>query len=227
MSRYVQSPAMATDPLIFSVGHYLGPLHLPDADPVHQVRRGPYVEELPEQRFVVWALAQGLADRLDGTPWTRDVVIEIAGRAGVADPGAVVDGLLADDLLAEVAPEPAAARRFGSAYQLQPLMLGLGNTPDEPRRYGIGLGAEPVVTVTRTVYGLWERGHRGENLWQACESVAGVERDAGVTDPELTDPERVMAGLLTSLHHLTSTTAGFLDVAPARWPRLTAGAADD
>ena len=203
-------------PLIFSIGHYLGALvgSAEEGDRVHQVRRGADIEELPEERFLVWAVAQGSADEKHDMPWTRAAVEEFAAKTGVADPATVLDGLLADGLAAQTSPG-AAAREFALTHQLHPLMLGLGNTSEEPWLYGIGFGNQPVLKVTRAVYGMWEWAHRDLNLWHACESFAEVERDSGGADPELTDPQQVLDGLLDGLHNLTATTAGYLDVAPS------------
>lgn len=202
----------APPPLVFSIGHYLGALVAsPDeGGRVHQVRRGADIEELTEDRFRVWAVAQGSAEQQD-TPWTRSVVEDFSVKAGVADPGPVVSELLAAGLLAEVAPD--APREFALRHQLRPLMLGLGNSSDEPWLYGIGFGSQPVLKVTREVYGLWEWAHRDENLWHACETFAEVESGSGGTEPELTDPARVLDGLLSGLHNLTATTAAYLDIA--------------
>jgi hypothetical protein len=210
----------ATEPLILSIGHYLGPLYVPDSEParVHQVRRGPNIDELPETDFIVWALAQGLADKLDDTTWTRAVVEETAQQAGIEHPAEVVDRLLADEYLVEV--DPADAREFALRYQLRPLMLGLGNSPEEPWLYGIGFGDQPVLKVSRAVYSLWEWAHLDGNLWDACETFSEVEQEAGGKDKELTDPQRVLSGLVAGLHHLTSTAAAYLDIAQSRLASL-------
>ncbi len=227
----------AAELLIVSIGHYLGPLHVPKAptpsmrnardsapspnsDParVHQVRRGPNIDELPESQFIVWALAQGLADKLDGTRWTRAVVEQTVQQAGIDNAAEIVDQLLADEYLVEV--DPADGHDFALRYQLHPLMLGLGNSPEEPWLYGLGFGDQPVLKVSRAVYSLWEWAHLDGNLWDACETFSDVEQQAGGKDPELTDPQRVLTGLLAGIHHLTSAAAAYVDVAQSRLASL-------
>lgn len=144
------------------------------------------------------------------------MVERFARKARVGNAREIMDGLLANELVVEVTPGTPQAREFSLRHQLHPLMLGLGNSPQKPWLYAIGFHNHPMLTVRRGVYSLWEWAHRDDNLWEACETFAEVEKEAGGIAPELTDPQRVLTGLLAQLHRLTSSTAVYLDVSQGR-----------
>ncbi|SFQ22475.1 hypothetical protein [Actinomadura madurae] len=200
-------------PLIFPIGHSMGEVG-DGPERAHVIRRGGDLVEVDRRRFELWRLARGKKGEEPGRRgWTRRVVEREARRLGVADPAAIVDGLVADGLIAELVPDRKAAHRFALAYHLHPLMLGLGNTRLEPWLYGIGFGEEPVLRVRRDLFSIWEWAPGDDNLWKACQAYADVEVTAGGTDRDHTDPRRVLMRLVKSLHLFTSASAAYLDVA--------------
>ena len=200
---------------VFPVGHYGGSFPLDTVTPLrcHEVRRGQDVLELTEEQYTVWSAAHGWPDAASRRPWTAQRVVEAASGRGVADPGRVLAQLLAEGLLAQVAPGHVAERDFARGHRLLPLMLGLGNSPVEPGLYTIGLFGRPVVRVTRPIFALWEWAHLDANLWEACQTFAHLERVSGGTDPETTDPMFVLHDLLGTLHLLLAANAACVDVA--------------
>ena len=161
-----------------------------------------------DDHFGVWALAHGLSSRLDTTPWTRTAVEAAAAEAGMAKPGRIFDALLERGVIVEVRDVAEFARR----YRMQSLMVGLGNTPDEPLRNGIGLpGLAPAVLVPLKTYELWEWGHLGNSLWHACEMLAEVGRETTPDDPDQSDPERILDRALDSLRTLVAHNVAYLD----------------
>lgn len=206
------------DQLVLPVGQFFGTFHptAGSSDRYHRVRIGADVWELDDQRFTVWALAHGLGDRLaDGQPWTRNTLFASANdqlAAGEAEP--LLRELLAEGLATEVRPAGPDAVEFARRHRLGARMIGLGNSPDQPWLYGIGFFDHPVVTVTRSVYDLWERCSSGENLWTMCEALANEERQAGGTDPDLVDPQRMLAGFLGTIHQLLTTSVVYLEPLP-------------
>ncbi len=168
----------------------------------------------------VWACAHGVPDQLEaGRPWTREALLE-AVRAHLpdADVATIIDDLLGRDVLAEVNPGTQQAIDFASKYRLIPLMLGLGNTPEEPWEYRIGLVSAPLVSVSGTVYHMWEWSHLYKSLWDSCRKLAKIRE--GHTDPPATaeqrDPEAILTEILGSLHHLLAPGCAYLDV-PHDW----------
>lgn len=216
MHAMATKKAPKTSTLIFPVGHYMGPFHPGPGEPVkhHTVRVGWQTPKLhDDDEYGVWAIAHGVVRRLDTTPWTRAVVEDTVRNAGVDEPARIVDALLERGLLAEVTPGTPQAVEFANAYRVQSLMVGLGNTPDEPLLTGIGLpGLPPAVRVEPFSAELWEWGHIFPNLWGVCTMFTEVNAEMEQPDAD-TDPESVLTRLLNSLHLLIAPNAMYLDAA--------------
>jgi hypothetical protein len=116
--------------------------------------------------------------------------------------------LTARGLLTEVA-DPV---EFAVRHRLVPLALGLGNTPAEPWLFTAGLLHQPVVAMTGALYDLWQWAHLSPDLWTACHETAAVAVQAGMTDPEQTDPARVLDGALESVPPLLAARVACFDV---------------
>jgi hypothetical protein len=68
-----------------------------------------------------------------------------------------------------------------------------------------------VIRVDRPVFELWAWSGTEPDLWHACESFAAGEVAAGGTEPEVTEPDRVLDGFLGTLHGLLSAQAAYVD----------------
>lgn len=204
-----------TAALLLPIGEFFGTFHpvAGSTERYHRVRLGSEVWELDDQRFTLWALAHGATGRPVDEPWTT-----AAARAAAAaqlpdvDPGPLLEGLLTEGLAVEVADDDAV--EFARRHRLGTRMLGLGNSADEPWLWSIGFYDHPFVTVTRTVYDLWERGPSGESLWTMCQSLAEEEREAGGTDADLVDPQRLLAAFLRAVHPLLAASVVYLEPKP-------------
>lgn len=213
----MSAPTPLDAPLLFPVGLYLGVHHSPagDGPPVQVVRVGSKMRRLTGPQFAVWALAHGVTDPAEHRDRTRSTVAEASRRAGVADPDPLIDAFLADGALAEVTPGSPDAVEFARTHRMVPLMLGLGNTADDPALFRVGF-SEPVVGMNADLYDLFLWSHLEVHLWAACDEAAAVEKELGSDDPELTDPHQVLAGLLTALHSMLVGHAVYLDPVPRR-----------
>jgi hypothetical protein len=195
--------------MILPVGHYTGAEHPPgpgrtrplgSAGRTIRIGRS-RVSFTDDEPFLVWAAAHRPPGDL-GAPWGR---AEIAAASKVADPEPVIDQLLEDGLLVEVTDVESFARR----HKAVPILIALGNTPEEPDRYGIGLyGLDPVVTVSPLVYELWQWGTISVSVWAVCEAFAiansratGVPIAAG----------SVLAEFVAALPALVGSNAVYLD----------------
>lgn len=206
-----------TPPVVFPVGHYTGVFHPAVGAPpkYHSLRIGQLAVTLPDERaFAVWAAAHRPPDQ-PAEPWTRAAVVAAArDRLGVDDPAPVLAELLDSGLLVEVTPGTPDAVDFARAHRVVPLMVGLGNTPDEPLRYGLGLfGMAPVVRVSSLVYDVWQWGSLGASLWDVCQAFAQAGTEAEVSDPQERDPEAVLTAFLNALQLLLGPNAAYLDEA--------------
>jgi hypothetical protein len=174
------------------------------------VRRGGHIHELTYPELATWAFAHGSPD--DEPGWNREALEGHMDGLGIPAPSSLVDGLAGRGLLAEVTPSAAAAAEFARAHRLVPTLYGLGNSPEDPGLYSIGLLGEELIRVSRPVFEIWVWGHRDGNLWRACETFATAEAAAGGAEPVLVEPAKVLAGFLGALHGLLNAQAAFLDV---------------
>ncbi len=201
---------------LYPIGHYVGAyLDEEDGRRYHEIRLGTEVEEVTDREFQIWAFAHGVPEQLAvDSHWGRSQVIAAASSGlSEAQVNADIDTLITRGLLVEVAPGPDAAIDFAARYQLIPLMLGLGNSTQNPGMYSIGLMNEPVIEVTRPVYTIWEWAHERPNLWYACQVFAEVERLSGATDPDEMNPRRILERFRPAIHGLLSVNAAYLDLA--------------
>lgn len=205
-------------PVVFPVGHYMGPFHPSRHAPAkhHIVRVGWETPKLPDEEHVdIWAMAHGLPDRVDTVRWTRQAIIDAAEEIGMSGAAAILDSLADLGLIAEVSLGTAQAREFAGSYRLQSLLIGLGNSPDDHILDGIGLaGLPPVVKVRPRVYEIWQWAHLWPSLWAACEGLAWVSADVEGGQPDHSDPEKVLDVMLEAVRTLISRNVAYLDVAP-------------
>lgn len=211
-------PAAETPPgpaQVVPVGEFFGTFYPTVGSPerIHRVRLGAEVWELDNERFILWALAHGAGAQPAEQPRTVSAVRDAAARQlpGV-DTGPLLDGLIAERLLVEVAP--AEAVEFARRHRVGARLLGLGNSAEEPWLWSIGFFEHPMVKVTRTVYNLWERAPSGESLWAICQALAAEEREANATEPDLFDPERMLTAFLQEIHQLLVASVIYLEPLP-------------
>jgi hypothetical protein len=184
--------------MILPVGHYNGR---------RTIRLGrSRVSFTDQDPFLVWAAAHRPPGDL-AAPYTR---AEIAAASKVAAPDPVIDQLLSDGLLVDVS-DPAG---FARQHRAVPILIALGNTPDEPGRFGIGLfGMEPIITVPPLVYELWQWGAISVSIWAVCEAFAVANSRATGVALQTAD---VLAEFVAALPGLVGSNAVYLDAAAAQ-----------
>lgn len=173
---------------LLPIGHDLGVFHDGVGGRVHQVRVGTEIEDLTEALYATWRAAH---------------------ESPVEGP---VEELLDRRLLAST----ASPVEFASTHRLLPLALGLGNTPEEPGMFTAGLLYQPVAAMTGPLYDLWQWAHLSPDLWSACREAAAVAAGAGVTEPDQTDPARILSGTLASVSQLLAARVACFDVRSLR-----------
>lgn len=196
----------------------MGPFHPKVNAPArhHIVRVGWDTPKLPDEAHLdIWALAHGPPTGGENNSWTRKAIIEVAEEADMPDAAAILDTLADLGLIAEVTPGTGQAREFAESYRLQSLMIGLGNSPDDPVLDGIGLaGIPPVVKVRPRIFEIWQWAHLWPSLWAACEGLAWVADQAeDAARPEDADPEALLDFVLEATRTLLWRNAVYLDVA--------------
>lgn len=216
------SPDRSAEALIFPIGHYMGAFYPAVGAPLtyHRIRIGDRSVRLDsDDEAAIWMLALGARNVAAGVPWTRAKVEELARRRGLLEPVSVIDEFLEEGILAEVAPGTADAIAFARHHKVQPLMLGMGNTTENPLSFRIGYTDRPAVEVSGTLYELWQWGCLFD-LWELCELLADVARDHPTPGEEPgqepgqglgQEPEQILTRFLSSLHVLLSHEAVYVD----------------
>jgi hypothetical protein len=203
------------EPLVFPVGHFMGAFHaeVGGALRYRKLRVGMDIRQLTtDQEFGVWALTHGLPDRLDQTAWTRSALLRVAAEMELTDAPTVLDTLITRGVVAEVTPGTDEAVEFARRHRLQPLMTGLGNTPQDPLTFSLGfVGIPPVVKINNFLYELWQWGRIGRSLWQTVEMFAKVEQEVTAKGQGVPDPESALTRILGQLHVLLAHNAAYLD----------------
>jgi hypothetical protein len=204
-------------PLILPIGHYLGahiPRHGADAA-FHIVRVGWETYKLEgNDELAVWGLAHGLPSTGgdEEPPWTRSAIEGAARVGGVPNVATTLFDLMSRDLLIEVSPGTPEAVAFAQAYRTRSLLVGVGNTAEEPTRYGLGASesAPPVIQVPIFAYEVWSWGHMCDSLWHMCHVLAAAGDPA---NPAGRDPQRVLTRCLSAIQLLLAGGAIYLDEA--------------
>ncbi|MGC4815315.1 hypothetical protein ACLQ29_32840 [Micromonospora sp. DT228] len=202
--------------LILPVGRYTGEFHPAVGAPVryHSLSIGRLSVTIEDpQALAVWAAAHRAVDRPDAT-WDRAAVIDAATRLGVTNPDRIVAEFLEDGLLVETAPGAPEVEDFARTHRVHPLMVSLGNSPDDPLRYGIGLfGTAPVLRLPALAHDVWQWSSVGASLWDVCQAFADAGAQAEVADTREHDPRHVLREFLAALPLLVGANAACLDEA--------------
>lgn len=201
------------EPLIFPLGKLVGTYH--DGGRHHEVRVGNRVENLADTDLVAWLCAHGQPAAVpagddaapdEPTPLTAPALLRfLARQPGFPKPAPVVDALSERGLLVEVGRSADGLAAFARAHRVVPTMQGLGNTPEDPWMYSIGVLGQERIQVSRLVFEIWAWSHRDDNLWRACEVIAALEGD------DVTGPADVVAGFVSGLHGLLDAQAAYID----------------
>lgn len=199
--------------LLFPIGHCIGAYYdLPESnDHFTQVRVGADVSRLDDGQFAIWGLAHGTPDRPLDQPWNREAVLAAAQGGGTGRAEEILESLIQDALLVETTPGTDSAVEFARQHRLVPLMLGLGNTAEEPWIYSVGMLGMPIVQLSAMAYDLYKWAHLDSSLWLACEGAAATAVRIGLDDPSLTDPVLMLNAFLGTLHFMLGPNAVYLD----------------
>jgi hypothetical protein len=174
------------------------------------VRVGARLERLSSADFSVWAMAHGPADHVP-RPWTADELADQARAVGLTDAPARLVHLLESGLVALAAPGTESGVALARRVRMVPLVVGLGNSAENPDAYSVGLPGRPLAVLSAAAYDLFEWSTMETSLWRACEGAAATAARVGIEDPLASDPHAVLASLLEDLHRLLTPNAVCLD----------------
>jgi hypothetical protein len=175
---------------VYPVGHYMGERH---PEGLHYVRIGLAHQTMTADEFGVWVLAHQ-----DSPQWSIKDVLELAASAELPNAPAAAERLLSVGLLAEV------TEAFTREYRLHPLLVGLGNSPERPDEYAVGLPGQDPLVLKASAYELWQWSTLAPTLWHTCEIRAKVSS---------TSPVDEVPGVLADLRPILANSCGYLDTA--------------
>lgn len=177
---------------VFPIGHYMGERHPED---LHFVRLGLQHQTMTEDEFGVWVLSHDLRPQ-----WTVEDMLAQAEKVELVNPEASVDRLLSVGALVTVTDPEAFAR----SYRLHPLLIGLGNTEEDPNTYAVGFPGLEAARLTAGSYELWQWSALAPTLWHTCEIRA-----------KLADLSALEAAseVLADLRPVLANSCGYLDQA--------------
>jgi hypothetical protein len=174
------------------------------------VRVGAELQRLTSTDFSVWAMAHGPADHVP-RPWTSAELAEQARTVGLADAPDRLARLQEAGLVALAAPGTESGVALAQRVRMVPLVLGLGNSAENPDAYSVGLPGRPLAVLSAAAYDLFEWATMETSLWRACQGAAATAARVGIEDPQASDPEALLAALLEDLHRLLTPNAVCLD----------------
>ncbi|SFQ22454.1 hypothetical protein SAMN04489713_124105 [Actinomadura madurae] len=189
---------------------------LPDPRPLravvepkgHRVRIADRSVRLSDEEVAIWRLTHGAADGTESRPLTRTMLDEQARADGHREPDRLIDRLLERGALVEASPGTADAVAFARRHRLRPLMVGFGNTAEEPSSFGVGYADQPVVRLPRDLYLVWQWSDLSD-LWATCERLAGAAAEPDSSPSSA--PEGVVTRVLGALHFLLAHHVVYLD----------------
>lgn len=177
---------------VFPIGHYVGERH---PEGLHHVRVGQSHQAMTTDEFGVWVLSHQ-----NSPQWTVEDVLTLAAQAELPNAQASVDRLLTVGALVEVKDEVA----FAQSYRLESLLVGLGNTEEDPDTYRVGLPGQDPAVLAADSYELWQWAALAPTLWHTCEIRAKLSSHSA------TDEVRTV---LRDLRPLLANSCAYLDEA--------------
>ncbi|WP_405063919.1 hypothetical protein OG474_20360 [Kribbella sp. NBC_01505] len=190
--------------VIFPVGHYTGVLPVAIGAPNHVVRVGMKQHRLTDVEFGAWMLTHGPAEAT-AEPWTRRRMTAEATRLAIDLPPDLLDDLEARGLVFSIDPADPDVAGVARGYRLEALMIGLGDTAEQPGHHRIGVPEAGVVAVLDPdSYELWQWAATTPSLWAYCELRSTVTS----SDDPRSAADRVFQDLRTLVAH----GCGYLDV---------------
>ncbi|MGH3656212.1 MAG: hypothetical protein ACRDUA_06100 [Micromonosporaceae bacterium] len=213
MATDSESPAGT---IVLPIGHYVGAYYPGPDEPLahHTVRIGRAPVRLQsDEEFGLWALSHGLTGEDATHTWSREDVLSAATDADIQDAPRLLQELINEDIIVDVAPGTADSIDFAKSYRVVPLMFGVGMTSDDPVTAGIGLQGQPAVEVNSFGYELWRFGHRVGNLWDFGRIHGEALAEAAGASREETTPEQMLLHIFWELQPLLACNAVYLDVA--------------
>ncbi|MBO0829395.1 MAG: hypothetical protein J2P24_16605 [Streptosporangiales bacterium] len=205
--------------VIVPVGLNMGPQFDDPAGDWH-VHLGTRAAKLSPDELRAWGTAFSDVQRHADHTFTRAHLEHVLGqdRNGTPDPAPIVSALLDRGLLLEYDPADADWAELFDEVNLFPLVQGMGNSPEEPAAYQLGVGGEPILSVNANVYGIWSYALTSRSLWSACaELAAGVDQDLQPgEEPFGYNAADIAAEVGAALPLLVTTGCAFLDPATPR-----------
>jgi hypothetical protein len=196
----------STTRVLIPIGHLLGSICYGDTPESirFDVRIGSSDIDLSLPEFIMWSSAHGAPEVVREQAWTTEAAQRAAADAGVDDVASATEQLLSKGLLREVALGTDDVLRFAAEHQVFPLLLGLGNTLEDPTGFRIGTSAAAAAVVSLPVYSIWSRAHLEASLLAACTLLASTQLEHGAAE--------IVDGFLRVAHNVLAVNGLYFDL---------------
>ena len=191
---------------LYAVGQQLGVRF----DPVTgrsdgwEIRVGDDIVTLPaDETLTVWLLCHGRLDADGSVRRTQADVLAESAVSGIEEAPEILSALIELGAVARVLGDPASLADLARTHRVEPMMVGLGNAPEQPESFALGVPPADVHAVlSAEVMRVWLNTHLAPTLLQA------VTDEAEVSDG---DPDAVLAETIDAISELLAVGAIYLD----------------
>lgn len=196
---------------VLPVGRYLGDFYSsPNSEEpdIYEALIGDDTFQMSRDQYRVWIAAHGAYKQGEpAPPQTRATVEKVARDLGAEDSEVSYKELKEAGLLTQVVPQGRALGQFAREYRVEPLMVGLGNSPDRLEMMQIGVPGMTRALVSYEAYRVWAFASEYPSLWDTCVKVAEPTGVEGLS----TDPDFLLKNFFDALPALVSVNCVYIN----------------
>lgn len=177
-----------------------------------QVHQGLAYVDLDRAELAAWMGAFADLGRHAALEVTRETLARDLTARGMPDAASVVGRLIERGLLVEFDPVAGPLHELFDAVRLYPLGDGLGNTPDQPDMFRLGVGGEELLSVDPVSHAVWSRGMTDATLWQACATlVSSMNEQLAAQEGAAVSVDEVAREVAGALPALVAAGCAYID----------------
>lgn len=169
-----------------------------------EIRVGDDIVTLPaDETLTVWLLCHGRLTEDGSVVRTQADILAEAAVAEVPQAEEILRALIELGAVVRTGTDPVSLAGLAREHRVEPMMVGLGNVPEKPESFALGIPPADVhAVVSAEVMAVWLNAHLARTLHQAVIDEAGlVGREQDV----------VLAETIEAVSELIAIGAVYLD----------------